>query len=130
MKRHIKDLKPTQIEDIIAMVALYRPGPMQFIESFIKRKHGKEKITYTHPLLENALKNTYGIPVYQEQVMQVSKDMAGFTGGEADTLRKAMGKKIAKLMKEMRTKFVLGSVKNGVDKKIADKIYDDFEIFA
>ena len=95
MKRYIKELKPSVIEDIIAMVALYRPGPMQFIESFIARKHGKEKISYAHPLLENALKNTYGIPVYQEQVMQVSKDMSGFTGGEADTLRKAMGKKIA-----------------------------------
>ena len=130
MKRYIKDLKPTQIEDIIAMVALYRPGPMQFIESFIKRKHGKEKITYTHPLLENALKNTYGIPVYQEQVMQVSKDMAGFTGGEADTLRKAMGKKIAKLMKEMRKKFVAGSAGNGVETSIAEQIFQQFEEFA
>jgi DNA polymerase-3 subunit alpha len=100
MKKYIKELKPTVIEDIIAMVALYRPGPMQFIESFIARKHGKERISYMHPLLKNALGNTYGIPVYQEQVMQVSKDMAGFTGGEADTLRKAMGKKIAKLMAE------------------------------
>lgn len=130
MKRYIRDLKPTQIEDIIAMVALYRPGPMQFIDSFIKRKHGREKITYAHPLLENALKNTYGIPVYQEQVMQVSKDMAGFTGGEADTLRKAMGKKIAKLMKEMRTKFIEGSVKNKVDRNIAEQIFNEFEEFA
>ncbi|HWQ99591.1 MAG TPA: DNA polymerase III subunit alpha, partial [Candidatus Methylomirabilis sp.] len=130
MKRYIKDLKPTQIEDIIAMVALYRPGPMQFIESFIARKHGREKITYAHPLLENALRNTYGIPVYQEQVMQVSKDMAGFTGGEADTLRKAMGKKIAKLMAEMRTKFVEGSVKNGVGRPIAEQIFQQFEEFA
>ena len=130
MKRYIKDLKPTQIEDIIAMVALYRPGPMQFIESFIKRKHGREKISYAHPLLENALKNTYGIPVYQEQVMQVSKDLAGFTGGEADTLRKAMGKKIAKLMKEMREKFIAGSVKNGVEQGIAEQIFQQFEEFA
>lgn len=130
MKRYIKDLKPSTIEDIIAMVALYRPGPMQFIDSFIKRKHGKEKITYMHPLLEGALKNTYGIPVYQEQVMQVSKDMAGFTGGQADTLRKAMGKKIAKLMAEMREKFVAGSVKNGVAQETAEAIFQQFEEFA
>lgn len=130
MKRYIKELKPTQIEDIIAMVALYRPGPMQFIESFIKRKHGREKISYAHPLLENALANTYGIPVYQEQVMQVSKDMAGFTGGQADTLRKAMGKKIAKLMAEMRQKFIDGSVANKVARNIAEQIFNQFEEFA
>jgi DNA polymerase-3 subunit alpha len=130
MKKYIKELRPSQVEDIIAMVALYRPGPMQFIESFIARKHGKEKITYAHPLLENALKNTYGIPVYQEQVMQVSKDMAGFTGGQADTLRKAMGKKIAKLMAEMRVKFVDGSVGNGVKREIAEEIFKQFEEFA
>jgi DNA polymerase III subunit alpha len=130
MKRYIKELKPSVIEDIIAMVALYRPGPMQFIDSFIKRKHGKEEISYAHPLLESALKNTYGIPVYQEQVMQVSKDMAGFTGGEADTLRKAMGKKIAKLMKEMREKFIAGSVKNGVAEQVAEQIFQQFEEFA
>ncbi|MCR4278477.1 MAG: DNA polymerase III subunit alpha [bacterium] len=130
MKRYIRALKPSQIEDVIAMVALYRPGPMQFIDSFIKRKHKREKITYAHPLLENALANTYGIPVYQEQVMQVSKDMAGFTGGEADTLRKAMGKKIAALMGKMRTKFIEGSVKNGVESKIAEEIFQQFEEFA
>ncbi len=130
MKRYIKELRPSVFEDIVAMVALYRPGPMQFIDDFIARKHGKKKIDYDHPLMENALKNTYGIIVYQEQVMQVSKDMAGFTGGEADTLRKAMGKKIAALMKEMREKFVEGSVKNGVEKKVANKIFDDFEAFA
>lgn len=130
MKRYIKELRPTTIEDIIAMVALYRPGPMQFIESFINRKQEREKISYMHPLLENALKNTYGIPVYQEQVMQVSKDMAGFTGGEADTLRKAMGKKIAKLMAEMRAKFVMGSVRNGVSHATAEAIFQQFEEFA
>jgi len=130
MKRYIKDLKPTCFEDIVAMVALYRPGPMQFIDDFIARKHGKKKINYDHPLLENALSNTYGIIVYQEQVMQISKDMAGFTGGEADTLRKAMGKKIAALMKEMREKFLDGAVKNGVERKVASKIFDDFESFA
>ncbi len=130
MKRYIKELRPSVIEDIIAMVALYRPGPMQFIDSFIARKHGKEKIVYAHPLLENALKNTYGLPIYQEQVMQVSKDMAGFTGGQADALRKAMGKKIAKLMVEMREKFIVGSVANGVDRPKADAIFRQFEEFA
>ncbi len=130
MKKYIRELRPTAIEDIIAMVALYRPGPMQFIESFIDRKNGREKITYFHPLTESALRNTYGIPIYQEQVMQVAKDMAGFTGGEADTLRKAMGKKIAKLMAEMRVKFTEGSVKNGVPKDKAEAIFTQFEEFA
>ena len=130
MKKYIRSLRPNNMEDIIAMVALYRPGPMQFIDSFIKRKHGREKIVYAHPLLENALKNTYGIPVYQEQVMQVSKDLAGFTGGQADTLRKAMGKKIAKLMAEMKTKFVDGAVKNGVKRETAESIFQQFEEFA
>lgn len=130
MKRYIKELKPSNIEDIIAMVALYRPGPMQFIDSFIKRKHGKEKITYAHPSMENATKNTYGMTIYQEQVMQISKDMAGFTGGEADTLRKAIGKKIPELMAKMRVKFVEGSVKNGVNQKLAEEIFTQFEDFA
>jgi DNA polymerase-3 subunit alpha len=130
MKKHIRELKPTVIEDIIAMVALYRPGPMQFIESFIDRKHGREKISFIHPLTENALATTYGLPIYQEQVMQVAKDMAGFTGGEADTLRKAMGKKIAKLMAEMRTKFIDGSINNGVPKEKAEAIFTQFEEFA
>jgi len=130
MKRYIKSLKPTVFEDVVAMVALYRPGPMQFIDDFIARKAGKKKVTYTHPLMENALKNTYGIIIYQEQVMQIAKEMAGFTGGEADTLRKAMGKKIAKMMKKMREQFIKGSVANKVDKKTAEKIFDDFEKFA
>lgn len=130
MKRYIKELRPTSIEDIIAMVALYRPGPMQFIDSFIKRKHGKEKITYMHPSMENATKNTYGMTIYQEQVMQISKDMAGFTGGEADTLRKAIGKKIPELMAKMRVKFVEGSVAKGVAKKLAEEIFTQFEDFA
>lgn len=130
MKRYIKELKPTDLEDIIAMVALYRPGPMQFIESFINRKHGKEKIEYMHPKMEGALKNTYGIPVYQEQVMQISKDLAGFTGGEADTLRKAMGKKIAELMAKMKIKFIEGAVKQGVDRALAGKVFQNLEDFA
>jgi DNA polymerase-3 subunit alpha len=130
MKKYIRELKPSVIEDIIAMVALYRPGPMQFIDSFIARKHGREKIVYKHELTENALRNTYGLPIYQEQVMQVAKDMAGFTGGQADTLRKAMGKKIAKLMAEMKVKFVEGSMKNGVTQAIAEEIFTQFEEFA
>lgn len=130
MKKYIRELRPTVIEDIIAMVALYRPGPMQFIDSFIARKHGRERIVYKHPLTENALRNTYGLPIYQEQVMQVAKDMAGFTGGQADTLRKAMGKKIAKLMAEMKVKFVEGSMKNGVSHEIAEEIFTQFEEFA
>jgi DNA polymerase-3 subunit alpha len=130
MKRYIRELKPSVIDDIIAMVALYRPGPMQFIDSFIARKHGKEKVKYIHPLTESALAQTYGIPVYQEQVMQVSKDMAGFTGGEADTLRKAMGKKIAELMVKMRVKFIEGSMKNGVPQDKAEQVFTQFEEFA
>jgi len=130
MKRYIKELKPTVFEDIVAMVALYRPGPMQFIDDFIARKHGKKKINYDHPLMENALSNTYGIIVYQEQLMQVAKDMAGFSGGDADTLRKAMGKKIAALMGKMREKFISGAIANGVEERIATKIFNDFENFA
>jgi DNA polymerase III subunit alpha len=130
MKHYIRDLQPSIFEDIVAMVSLYRPGPMQFIESFIRRKHGKEKIRYEHKLMENSFRETYGIPVYQEQVMQVAKDMAGFTGGEADTLRKAMGKKIAELMEKMKVKFIEGSVANGVNKKIAVEVFKKLEDFA
>lgn len=130
MKRYIRDLQPSAFEDIIAMVSLYRPGPMQFIESFIRRKHGVEEVIYDHKLMENAFQETYGIPVYQEQVMQLSKDMAGFTAGEADSLRKAMGKKIAELMVKMKAKFIEGSVKNGVREELAAKIFQKLEDFA
>src|SRR3989344_4927776 len=130
MKRYIKELKPTKFEDITAMVSLYRPGPMQWIQSFINRKNGLEDVKYLHPLAESALRDTYGIPVYQEQVMQMSKDMCGFTGAEADTLRKAMGKKIPKLMKEMKTKFIDGAMKNGVTKEQATDIFRQMEDFA
>ena len=130
MKRYIKELKPTTLEDITAMVALYRPGPLQFIESFINRKHGREPITYPHPLVENALRDTYCIPVYQEQVMQIAKDMALFTGGEADTLRKAMGKKIAKLMSEMKIKFISGGANNKVPEAKAKEVFQMLEDFA
>lgn len=130
MKRYIRELQPSRFEDIIAMVSLYRPGPMQFIESFIRRKHGSEQVVYEHPLMENAFKETYGIPVYQEQVMQVSKDLAGFTGGEADSLRKAMGKKLAELMEKMKVKFIEGAMKNGVKEDVAQKIFQKLEDFA
>ena len=130
MKRYIKELRPTEFEDIVAIVALYRPGPIQWIQSFIDRKNGKEEITYLHPLAKDALKQTYGIPVYQEQVMRLSRDMCGFTGSEADTLRKAMGKKIPKLMKEMKVKFIDGAVKNKVSKEQATDIFNQLENFA
>ncbi|MBI4948164.1 DNA polymerase III subunit alpha [Candidatus Berkelbacteria bacterium] len=130
MKRYIKELKPNQFEDIVAMVALYRPGPMQWIQSFIDRKNGKEAVTYLHPLAENALKETYGIPLYQEQVMRMSKDMSGFTGSEADVLRKAIGKKIPKLLAEMKEKFISGAMNNGVKEAKAAEIWKQLEDFA
>ena len=131
MKRYLKELKPTVFEDIVAMVALYRPGPMQFIDSFIKRKHGEEKITYLHEKMENALESTYGVLVYQEQFMQISKDLSGFTGGQADTLRKAVGKKNIELMKKVRPAFVEGAVSHsGADPKLAEKFWDQLEEFA
>lgn len=123
MKRYLRELKPTVFEDIVAMVALYRPGPMQFIDDFIKRKHGEREITYMHPKMENALENTYGVLVYQEQVMQISRELSGFTGGEADTLRKAIGKKNLEMMAKMKTKFVDGAVELSGAKR------DDMEVF-
>lgn len=131
MKRYLRQLKPTVFEDIVAMVALYRPGPMQFIDSFIKRKHGEEKISYLHPGMQNSLENTYGILVYQEQFMQISKEWCGFTGGQADTLRKAVGKKNMELMKKVKPEFVEGAIKHGgATKEIAEKFWDDLEEFA
>ncbi len=131
MKRYLRELKPTVFEDIIAMVALYRPGPMQFIDSFIKRKHGEETITYLDKGMENALKSTYGILVYQEQFMQISKEWCGFTGGQADTLRKAVGKKKIDLMRKVKVEFVEGAVKtSGAEKKTAEKFWDQLEEFA
>ena len=131
MKRYLRGLKPTTFEDIIAMVALYRPGPMQFIDSFIRRKHGEEEITYLHPGMRNSLKNTYGILVYQEQFMQISKEWCGFTGGQADTLRKAVGKKKIDLMKKVKPEFVEGAVKvGGATKEIAETFWTQLEEFA
>ena len=131
MKRYLRDLKASSFEDIIAMVALYRPGPMQFIDSFIRRKHGQEPITYLHPGLENSLKNTYGIMIYQEQFMQISKEWCGFTGGQADTLRKAVGKKKIDLMKKVKPQFIEGAVKiGGATEEIAETFWTQLLDFA
>jgi DNA polymerase-3 subunit alpha len=130
MKKYLKELKPNRFEDLIAMNALYRPGPMEYIPSFIRRKHGKEKIEYDLPEMEEFLNDTYGITVYQEQVMLLSRKLAGFTRGEADSLRKAMGKKIKKMMDELKVKFEEGCSKNGIPKKKIEKIWTDWEAFA
>ena len=131
MKRYLRDLHAERFEDIIAMVALYRPGPMQFIESFIRRKHGEEPITYLHPGLENSLKDSYGILIYQEQFMQISREWCGFTGGESDTLRKAVGKKKVALMDKLRPKFVEGAQKiGGATKEQAETFWSQLLEFA
>ncbi len=130
MKRYLKQLKPTELEDIIAMVALYRPGPMEFIPDFVAGKHGRKKINYLHPKLEPILKNTYGIAIYQEQIMRIANDLAGFSYGQADVLRKAVGKKIKKLLDQQEETMVAGMIKNGIDKKTANKIWDFIIPFA
>jgi DNA polymerase III subunit alpha len=130
MKRYLKDLEPNRFEDLIAMNALYRPGPMEYIPKFIRRKHGTEKIDYPIPEMEKYLDDTYGITVYQEQVMLLSQSLAGFTKGEADSLRKAMGKKKRSIMDEMKLKFQEGCAKKGYDVIIVDKIWSDWEAFA
>ncbi|MDR2524346.1 MAG: DNA polymerase III subunit alpha [Candidatus Nomurabacteria bacterium] len=131
MKRYLKDLKPTSFDDIIAMVALYRPGPMQFIDSFIRRKHGRENITYLDSHMEPALKSTYGILVYQEQFMQISKDMCGFTGGQADYLRKAVGKKKMDMMQKIKPEFIDGAIKeSGVSRDVMEQFWTQLEEFA
>jgi len=130
MKRYLKELKPNIFEDIIAMVALYRPGPMEWIPSFISGKKSGKKIKYLHPKLEPILSNTYGIAVYQEQILQVARDLAGFTLGEADILRKAVGKKIAKLLGEQKQKFIEGCIKNGIAKETAKNVFAFIEPFA
>lgn len=130
MKRYLRELKPTVFDDIIAMVALYRPGPMQFIDDFVARKHGRKKIEYVHPLMKNALQNTYGILVYQEQVMQISKELCGFTGGQADTLRKAIGKKKIDVMQKMKVDFIDGAVKNNAKRETMEAFWKQLEDFA
>lgn len=131
MKRYLKDLKPDKFEDIIAMVSLYRPGPMQWIEDFINRKHNPDLVTYGHPKMKKALKETYGIIVYQEQVMEIAKDLSGFTGGQADTLRKGIGKKIPEVLAKMKKEFIDGAIKNSkVDKKFIEDLWKSLEDFA
>jgi DNA polymerase-3 subunit alpha len=130
MKKNLKELKPTEIEDVIAMVALYRPGPMEFIPEFIARKHKLKEIVYLHPKLETILKNTYGICVYQEQLMGIAKELAGFTLAEADTLRKAVGKKIKKLLDEQKSKMIEGMIRNNIPENIAREIWQWAEPFA
>ena len=131
MKRYLRELKPSKFEDIIAMVALYRPGPMSEIPKFIARKHGEEPVTYYEDHMENALKNTYGILVYQEQFMQISKEVCGFTGGQADTLRKAVGKKKIDLMKKMKGEFIEGAVKHSnADRGKVEAFWEHLEEFA
>ncbi len=130
MKRYLKQLKPTCFEDIIAMVALYRPGPMEFIPQYIAGKQKKIKIKYLHPKLKPILSKTYGIAVYQEQILQIARDLAGFSLGEADILRRAIGKKIGKLLKEQKKKFINGCIKNGIKKETAEKIFTFIEPFA
>lgn len=130
MRRYLEQLKPTEFEDIITMISLYRPGPMELIPEYIGRRHGKKKITYIHPKLKPILENTYAIAVFQEQVLQIARDLAGFTLTEADVLRKAVGKKIPKLLKEQKQKFISGCVKNNIPKHTAEKIFAFIEPFA
>ncbi len=130
MQKHLRALRPDRFEDLIAMNALYRPGPMEYIPNFIKRKHGEEPITYDLDDMEGYLAETYGITVYQEQVMRLSQKLAGFTKGEADVLRKAMGKKIFALLEKLKPQFIEGGKKNGHDPKILEKVWKDWEAFA
>jgi len=130
MQEYLRKLKPQNLEELTAMNALYRPGPMENIPEFIERKHGRKPITYLHPLMEQSLKTTYGIIVYQEQVMQLVQHLAGFTPGEADSLRKAMGKKIVEVMNKMEPKFIVGAAEKGISEKLAIEIYDMISEFA
>lgn len=130
MQKYMKELKPTSFEDLIAMNALYRPGPLAYIPSFIARKHGRERITYDLPAMEEYLQETYGITVYQEQVMLLSQKLAGFTKGEADVLRKAMGKKQKSVLDKMYPNFIKGGAKNGHPNEVLEKVWKDWEAFA
>ena len=130
MRKHLMNLRPTEFEDLIAMVALYRPGPMEKIPNYIRRKYGQEPITYDLPEMEEFLKTTYGITIYQEQVMLLSQKLAGFTKGQADNLRKAMGKKNHELLAEMYPLFIEGATENGHPLKVLEKIWEDWKSFA
>jgi len=130
MKKYLRELRPNKLEDLIAMNALYRPGPMEYIPSFINRKHGRESISYDIPEMEKYLRDTYGITVYQEQVMLLSQLLAGFTKGEADSLRKAMGKKMDTVMADMKPTFIEGCKRKGFDERVVTKIWKDWQAFA
>ena len=131
MKRYLKELKPTEFEDIISMVALYRPGPMDAIPDFIDAKHGRKEVVYLHPALEPILRSTYGVIVTQDQVLQIARDFAGFTYGEADILRKAVGKKIKELLDEQMEKFINGAIKaQNISRDLAQRVWDFIEPFA
>lgn len=130
MRKYLMELKPNMFEDLIAMVALYRPGPMKFIDTYIARKHKRERVTYDHPVMEKTLKETYGVTVYQEQVMRISIEMGKFTRGQADTLRKAMSKKSLDMLMQFQQRFSEGAQGNGVSPQVADKIWNDWLDFA
>ena len=130
MQRYIKELKPSDLGDIAAMIALYRPGPMEHIDRFIRSKHGREKVSYPHPSMKELLDETYGVIVYQDQVLHVLQNFAGYSLGEADTVRKAMGKKIPELMAEERARFVSGAVRQGYTEQMGVEIFDLIEPFA
>ena len=132
MRQIVKDLRPSGIEDISSILALYRPGPLDagLIPKFIDRKHGREEVRYQHPILEPILKETYGVIVYQEQIMKIAQEMAGYSLGEADLLRRCMGKKKIKEMEKHREKFIVGSAENGVTKKVANDLFDEMVLFA
>ncbi|MDF1524611.1 MAG: DNA polymerase III subunit alpha, partial [Trueperaceae bacterium] len=130
MRRFLMEMKPAKVDDVIAMVALFRPGPMEFIPSYIRRMHGEEEVSYLHPALEPIFDETYGIPVYQEQIMRAAVELAGFSAAQADHLRKAISKKDADELRRHRESFVQGAVGKGLPADIADRVFSDWEDFA
>jgi len=130
MRRVLRDMQPSEFRDIMAILALYRPGPMEFIQNYVDRKFGREEVTYLHPRLEPILSETYGIIVYQEQIIRIAQDLSGFSASEADLLRRAVGKKKAKALEQQHAKFVQGAVDNGISAEIAEQIFADIEKFA
>ncbi len=130
MTRYLMQMKPQNLDNVIAMVALYRPGPMEFIPTYIRRMHGEEPVEYRHPQMESIFKETFGIPVYQEQIMRAAMDMAGYTASEADELRKSIAKKKADVLQKHRLKFIEGAQKRGIPEETAAAIFVDWENFA
>jgi DNA polymerase-3 subunit alpha len=130
MRRMLMEMRPHKFEHIVAGISLFRPGPMDYIPSYIKRLHGEEEIKYHHPKLESILSETYGIIVYQEQIIQVAVTLAGYKPGEADEIRKAVGKKIKEKIEAHKAKFVKGAINNGVEQSVAEAVYADIEFFA